>query len=86
MGQAATVADKRDLRDWLVEALTELGGAGGVVAVCGVVWRRHEADLRQAGDLFYTWQYDIRWAAQTLRDEGRLRPMDGKRRQPWALA
>lgn len=78
--------DKGVLREWVVEALRGLGGAGSVVEVCEDVWRHHEAELRQAGDLFFTWQYDIRWAAQTLRDEGVLQPMAGRRRQPWALA
>jgi hypothetical protein len=71
----------------VIEALEELRGKGTVVQVCKVVWRRHELDLRNSGDLFFTWQYDIRWAAQKLRDGGRLKPM-GERRpgRPWELA
>lgn len=80
------MATKLDLQDWLIEALTELGGSGSVVEVCEVVWRRHEPELRQSGDLFYTWQYDIRWAAQQLRDSGRLQAMAGAKRGPWRLA
>lgn len=81
------MATKQDLMPWVVEALTELGASGTVVQVCKVVWRRHELDLRNSGDLFYTWQYDIRWAAQKLRDAGQLKPM-GERRpgRPWELA
>lgn len=80
------MSEKAILRDWVVEALEELGGEGGVVDVCEVVWRRHEPDLRARGDLFYTWQYDIRWAAQVLRDEGVLRAAEGRRRAPWRLS
>ncbi len=80
------MATKHDLPDWVIEALTELGGSGGVVEVSEVVWRRHEPDLRQSGDLFFTWQYDIRWAAQQLRDAGRLQKMAGAKRSPWRLA
>jgi hypothetical protein len=81
------MATKQDLMPWVIEALEELRGKGTVVQVCKVVWRRHELDLRNSGDLFYTWQYDIRWAAQKLRDGGRLKPM-GERRpgRPWELA
>ena len=81
------MATKQDLMPWVIEALEELRGKGTVVQVCKVVWRRHELDLRNSGDLFYTWQYDIRWAAQKLRDVGRLKPM-GERRpgRPWELA
>lgn len=80
------MSEKRVLQEWVVEALLELGGSGNVVDVCAVVWRRHEQELRQAGDLFYTWQYDIRWAAQVLRDTGALKRVSGDRRRPWALA
>jgi hypothetical protein len=59
---------KEDLEEWVMEAIESLGGGGTVVEVSREVWRRHEEDLRGAGDLFYPWQYDIRWAAQVLRD------------------
>lgn len=80
------MANKEDLAGWMVEALTELGGHGSVVEVSKTVWRRHEPDLRISGDLFYTWQYDIRWAAQTLRDTGKLKSMDRKKGGAWELA
>jgi hypothetical protein len=81
------MATKQDLMPWVLEALRELDGSGTVVQVCRVVWQRHEPDLRNSGDLFYTWQYDIRWAAQKLRDSGQLRPMKARRPgQPWELA
>ncbi len=79
------MASKHDLPAWVVEALTELGGSGSVVEVCEVIWRRHEPELRTSRELFYAWQYDVRWAAQQLRDSGRLQPMAG-RRGPWELA
>jgi hypothetical protein len=81
------MATKQDLMPWVLEALRELGGSGTVVQVCRVVWQRHEPDLRNSGDLFYTWQYDIRWAAQKLRDSGQLKRMTARRPgQPWELA
>lgn len=49
------------------------------------VWQVREQDLRQAGDLFFTWQYDVRWAAQYLRNNGYLYAVDGDRRAPWRL-
>ena len=39
-----------------------------------------------SGDLFYTWRYDIRWAAQTLRDSGVLKPDHEVPRGVWQLA
>jgi len=61
------MATKYDLQRWVEEALTSLGGSGTVVEVAREIWLRHEPDLRSSGDLFYTWQYDMRWAAQALR-------------------
>ena len=72
-------------RGFVVEALRSLGGSGSVLDVTKYVWQVHEQDLRQSGDLFYTWQYDVRWAAQFLRNNGYMRPVNGDRRAPWAL-
>ncbi|MGH7899842.1 MAG: hypothetical protein ACREQQ_17940 [Candidatus Binatia bacterium] len=41
--------------------------------------------MKQAGDLFYTWQYDLRWAAKRLRDVGKMKAVHGERGQPWEL-
>jgi hypothetical protein len=80
------MASKADLRDWVMEAIDALGGGGTVVEVCREVWNRHESDLEMSGDLFFTWQYDIRWAAQDLRDQGRLMSASEAPRGVWALA
>ena len=74
---------RHHLRDWVLEAVAEAGGKASVVDVAKIVWRRHEGDLRQAGDLFYPWQYATRWEAQKLRDEAKL--TEGQDRT-WALA
>ncbi len=62
-----------------------MGGKGRVLEVCKFIWRKHENDLRASGDLFYTWQYDVRWAAQKLRDTGKLIPLSGDRSGVWEL-
>jgi len=71
------MANKHDLMDWCIEALQHLGGSAHHVDVAKQVWQMHEHDLRQSGDLFYTWQYDLRWAAQRLRDRGVLERVTG---------
>lgn len=63
---------KSDLKHWVLAALRNLGGSGRVVEVAKQIWKDHESDLRAADDLFYTWQYDMRWAAQELQQEGKL--------------
>jgi hypothetical protein len=80
------MATKYDLDAWIVEALGDLDGKGTIVQICRHVWERHEDDLRHSGDLFYTWQYDIRWAAQRLRDQLVLVPAAQTPRGVWHLA
>ena len=80
------MSDKSVLGPWIVEALREHGGSADLLDVCKTVWQRHENDLRAAGDLFYTWQYDIRWAGTKLRQQGILAPARReKAREPWRL-
>jgi hypothetical protein len=80
------MADRSALKTWVLVALRELGGEGKIVDVCKLVWRDHGDELEASGDLFYTWQYDIRWAAQYLRDNGYLVPVQRRRDAPWVLS
>ncbi len=64
---------------WVHESLRQRGGSGTVVEVAKDIWQAHEMDLRQSGDLFYTWQYDMRWAATKLRQTGRLAEAEGRK-------
>ena len=36
-------------------------------------WKLYGDDLSEEDDLFYTWNYDIRWAATELRKFGRMK-------------
>lgn len=79
------MTSKSDLVNWVVPALKSMGDSGTVTEVCRFIWTEHEAELRDSDDLFYTWQYDVRWAAQKLRDEKVLAPYDPKDRR-WKVA
>lgn len=70
------MATREDLVAWVDESLRALGGSASLVAVAREIWQRHEPELRASGDLFYTWQYDMRWAAHQLRQSGRMQPED----------
>jgi hypothetical protein len=74
------------LCNWVIQALTEFGGSAHIVPICKHIWAHHEQELRKSGDLFFTWQYDVRWAGQQLRDNGTLESVHGKRGLPWTLA
>ena len=72
---------------WVVDALREAGGTATIVFVAKYIWENHSDDLRASdNDLFYTWQYDMRWAAQRLRDNGTMAPAQTTRRGEWALS
>lgn len=75
-----------DLDDWVHDALFELGGRGSIVDVCKHIWKNHERELRDSGDLFYKWQYDMRWAADHLRRAGIMKPATASPRGLWELA
>lgn len=64
------MATKHDLADWVTSALSRLGGRGRLTSVARDIWSHHESELRSSGDLFFTWQYDMRWAANVLRRKG----------------
>lgn len=80
------MARKIDLPLWVKQALIELGGTGTIVAVAEVIWRHHESELQLSGDLFFTWQYDMRWAANTLRRSGEIKPAELSPRGVWELS
>jgi hypothetical protein len=74
------------LMDWVIDALRAQGGSSNVKGVAKHIWEQHEKELRASGDLFYAWQYDIRWAAKKLRDTGRIKAVDDAKTLPWELS
>jgi hypothetical protein len=73
------------LQEWVLHAIQYHRGAATVVQVSKWVWDNHQADLEASGELFYRWQYDLRWAANRLRTEGRLKAADLSPRGTWEL-
>lgn len=65
-------ASAESLKQWVLDALRASGGQARVPEIARHIWENHETELRHAGDLFYTWQYAMRWAGQVLQKEGRL--------------
>ncbi|WP_083762481.1 hypothetical protein [Parvibaculum lavamentivorans] len=75
------MAGREELRNWVYEAVRSNGGKASIVTVAKHIWEHHEAELRTSGDLFYKWQYEMRWAAQQLRNSKKM-TFAGK---DWAL-
>jgi hypothetical protein len=63
---------RNELPDLVFSALKALGGKAPLARVAQYIWDNYETELRASGDLFYTWQYDMRWAAQKLRDAKKI--------------
>lgn len=78
------MASKGDLVDWVREALEEAGGSASILYVAKFIWNRH-ADALEDTDMFFTWQYDMRWAATELRKRGVMVAADEDRRGRWTL-
>ncbi|MET0249309.1 MAG: hypothetical protein ABW164_06230 [Sphingobium sp.] len=57
---------------WVIEALQAMDNEGPINNVAKHIWLNHELDLQQAGEHFFSWQYDMRWAAQKLIDKNKL--------------
>ncbi|WP_294322474.1 hypothetical protein [uncultured Sphingomonas sp.] len=62
---------RETLQVWVLEALSALGGSGAIEEVAREIWHSREPQLRE-GPGFFSWQYDMRWAAQKLRERGKL--------------
>jgi len=77
--------DREVLMEWVVEAINANRGHATIIEVCKHVWQNHENEIRQSGDSFYTWQYDIRWAGQKLLDEGVLKPTTSSPKGIWEI-
>lgn len=75
---------RRDLKDWVHEAVTALGGRAKIRDIAAHIWTHHEQALRKS-NIFYSWQYDMRWAGQKLREEGKFGSTDDAPRGVWIL-
>jgi hypothetical protein len=74
------------MKAWVREALRGLGGSATILDICKRVWERHSTEIREADDLFYNWQYEIRWAGDLLRRDRVIRPAKSSPRGIWELA
>ena len=76
---------RETLEHLVLEAIKAHNGSASIVDVAKHIWANYEQELKQSGDLFFTWQYDMRWAAQKLRDRGILKPVREAENGKWEL-
>ena len=75
------VISRHELTDWILDAIKANRGKASVPTIAKWIWDNHETELRASGDLFYTWQYDMRWAGTRLSMEGKIE----KERDGWRI-
>lgn len=80
------MAKRVDLQDWVLSALRANGGSASIVQVAEYIWAHHEKELRASGELFFTWQYDMRWACTRLRERKIVLAAEVSKRGEWRLA
>jgi len=85
LSQGLNMLLKSSLPELIIEALKSYSGTASIVQVCKFIWNNYATDLEQSGDLFYTWQYDIRWAADYLRKKNILKPSSLSPQGVWEL-
>lgn len=76
---------RADLQDYVYQALKDLGGSGSIVDVAKHIWKNHRIELEKSGDLFFTWQYDMRWAATKLRQSQKILPVEVSQKGEWRI-
>ena len=77
---------RKELTEILEEALIALGGEGKIVEICEYIWIKYKEDLLDSGDIFYTWQYDLRMSAkETLKAKGKIVTLKDGKKSVWKL-
>ena len=79
------MANREVLQKWVIDALRANGGTASIVQAAKYLWANHEQELRASGDMFYTWQYDMRWACTKLRERKVVQPAEDSARGEWKL-
>jgi len=73
------------MKPMVVAALEYHGGMATLVQVAKYILENYEDDLKAAGDLYYRWQYVMRWSATHLRHDGRMVPAKDCDHGVWVL-
>ncbi len=69
---------RSDLPNILYSILKQLGGSATMMDVFKKFWVDNKHKLHETDDIFYSWNFDIRWAATQLRKQGKMKPATKK--------
>jgi hypothetical protein len=76
---------REDFKPLITEALKFYDGAASIYNVSKFIWENYHTKIYSSKRFLYTWQYDLRWAAQQLRDEGVMVKGSEATRGKWEL-
>lgn len=76
---------KEDLQDWVIAALKANNRSASIITISKYIWEHYQDELKRSGNLFYTWQYDVRWAANALRKQKKIRAAELSPKGIWEL-
>ena len=76
---------RKDLCDWILEALKDLKGKAMILKVREHIWEHHQKELIDSGNLHFTWNEDIYWAATQLRAKGLIKNAKATSKNVWEL-
>lgn len=65
---------RNDLPDLLYEIIKSLGGKASMTNILREILKLYASKLNPSENMFYTWNYDIRWTVTELRRDGRIKP------------
>lgn len=80
------MSSAKALQAWIIQALESSGGKASLLYVAEHIWNHHRNELEADKELFFTWQYRMRWAATELRKRGKLKPVEEAEQRAWELA
>jgi hypothetical protein len=61
---------------WIIDGLRANGGRVHFIEVAKHIWKHHRKEIEASGDFFYKWQYELRWAANQLVRDNKIRKSD----------
>ena len=73
-----------NFESWILEALQNSEDDGSIVGVAKHIWTHHEAELRGSEDVFFTWQYRMRWAGHKLVKLGKMKIEKVRGKSRWS--
>jgi hypothetical protein len=76
---------KEELPELLYLLLIEMGGKAKLIDIFKAFYSKYESQLKKSGDLYYTWNYEIRWAATKLRKENRMVNAKEQKKGIWEI-